>query len=105
MSNPFRVPRPCPISADVLEDGWTVDEYLQRPRLRKLLEENAEWLCHDEHCTRDIYTALFRTIDPRMERQREGMTYICEVMWDLGYRPTRGTEHSANPVWEWAAAS
>ncbi|MDR3572296.1 MAG: hypothetical protein P4L50_00405 [Anaerolineaceae bacterium] len=105
MSNPYRTPRPCPISVDVLEYGWTIERFLGLQRLHCLLDENAEWLCHDEHSTREIYTALFCFIDPSMERQREGMRYISEIMWDLGYRPTESTNGTKNPVWKWAEAS
>ena len=105
MSNPYYAPRPNPIYADARGDGWTVDDYLEPDRLKRLLEENDAWLGHGEHYASEIYETLFRHIDPESKRIREGKAYLCQQLWGLGYRPFGRVMIPTDPLWKWAGES
>jgi hypothetical protein len=99
------VPRPNPIDPECFSNGWTLDDYLSPHALRKLLNDNFEWLTHSLRTTREVYAALFRHVDPHGERSREVMEYLNEALSDLGFK-TLGTHgHIPNPTWEWVEPS
>lgn len=105
MSNPFRTPRPDPIDPEGLGEEWTVDDLLKPRRLKDRLESNLEWLSHAQRTTREVYQAIFRLVDPRMNRLTEALPYINEAMWELGFRTVGEKPHPLNPTWKWVEAA
>lgn len=105
MHNPFSIPRPHTISGQLIENGWTFDEFLECENLRSRLQDSAEWLCYKDRSSREIYSALFSQIDPWNSRMKDGVNCINELMWELGYRPTGDPLNRMNPVWRWDEAS
>lgn len=105
MSNPFRTPRPDPIDPEGLGEGWTVDDLLKPRALMDRLESNLKWLSHAQRTTREVYQAIFRLVDPRMNRMTEAMPYINEALWDFGFRTVGEKPHPVNPTWKWVEAA
>ena len=105
MPNPFRAQRPNPIDPDYLSDGGSLDDLLTRSALRTLLHDNFEWLSHTERSTREIYAALFRHVDYSGSRAQEGMEYLREALWALGFRTVGEKPHPVNPTWKWVEAA
>lgn len=102
MANPYRSPRPNSIDPECLGEGAVSWEDLFHARnLRDLLQDNFEWLCHEVRNTREIYRALFGRVDPMATRSREGMTYLNEALWDLGFRTIGESPHPLHPSWKW----
>ena len=101
MSNPYHAPRPRPISPDRMDDGGSLDELMGASFILALLDDNFEWLQYRERTTREVYLALYSGVDPQGSRMRDGMEYLNQALWDLGFR-TLGTEpHPVSPTWEW----
>jgi len=100
MPNPYAVPRPCPISPERLHDGESLTALLGSGSMRSLLQNNTEWLCFRERSTLEIYEALYGSVDPRNSRQREGMEYLNQALWELGFRTVGEEPHPTNPSWK-----
>jgi hypothetical protein len=101
MSNPYRVPRPNPIDPERFSDGGCLDDLMNLNAIQDVLQDSIEWLCHGEHASREVYSTVFRRVDPEGNRAREGISLINEVMWDLGFRTAGEELNPANPTWKW----
>jgi len=101
MSNPYQAPRPRPISPDRMDDGDSLDELLEASSILALLNDNFERLQYKERSTREVYLALYCRVDPQGSRMRDGMEFLNQALWNLGFI-TVGTEpHQVSTTWEW----
>lgn len=105
MCNPYHAPRPRPISPDRMDDGCSLDELMEASSIHALLDDNFEWLQYREPTTREVYLALYSGVDPQGSRMRDGMNYLNQALWNLGFRTVGKRPHPTNPSWKWIGPS
>jgi len=105
MSNPHQAPRPRPISPDRMDDGDSLYEVMETSSILALLENNFDWLQYKGRSTREVYVALYSGVDPQWSRIREGMEWLNQALWDLGFRTVGKKPHPTNPTWKWIGSS
>jgi len=98
-SKPPQRPRPIPIDVGEVDEGWDFAWLLEGNSLYGHLEENESWICLSYRTTVEIYTGLFRKVDPAGVFREESMNALNEALWDYGFRTIEGESKGSNHTW------
>lgn len=98
-AKPANRPRPIPIDVGDVDEGWDFMWLLDRNSLYRHLEANEAWICLSCRTTAEIYTGLFRKVDPEGEFREKCMNALNETLWGYGFRTIEGKSKGTNHAW------
>lgn len=98
-AKPAPRPRPIPIDVGEMDEDWDFRWLLERNSLYGRLEENEAWICLSYRTTLEIYTGLFRKVDPAGVFKEASMIALNDALWDYGFRTIEGESKEFNHTW------